>query len=307
MNGQGIEAVLDDNSVFSLTVQTESIYSLFLSTVETGKVEQIDEGNRASKESAEKKHQRNFLGKCKGEATLSKAHGFPNDQDCNLYWWPMLRMVSGSYSTDWNQSALDKMAAMKTNKIAFPCPHNHYYDDLAKGCVCTIPIFTSIEEIATAWDYGKDGYEMLIVCDSLQSYSEVKMNDDSFFDHIAEASPDDVRSATALVAEMTKVLADSLVSNWDDHYKNLEDRGGRKNMLETMKNILTVDNNNRVHIPILSKQSVEDIKLYKIDYRIMYTDGDKEGKKYIPDPFTALIKSAVNLSAFVNKKLCVEK
>jgi len=296
MDGCGIETVLDKNNVFSLTTQTESIV-----TMESNEMARVDAGNRATREANEKKHLKNFLGFLKGEGEISKAHGFPNDGDCNLYWWPILRMVTGTHSADLNKSALDKMAAMKTNKIAFPGPHNHFYDNLTKGVVCTIPIFESMEAMATTWDY-KQGYQMLIVCDSVNAYSELKMPDDAHFPHISVASPEDVTNATTLVAEMTKVLADSLVSNWDGHYKDLDDVGRRKEMLKMMKDILTNDNQNRVHIPIIKQPTLEEIKLYKIDYKILYAT-DSEGQKFIHDPFPALIKSAVNLSAFVNKKL----
>mmetsp|Transcript_5632 Transcript_5632/g.8164 ORF Transcript_5632/g.8164 Transcript_5632/m.8164 type:complete len:491 (-) Transcript_5632:815-2287(-) len=296
MDGCGIETVLDKNNVFSLTTQTESIV-----TMESNEMARVDAGNRATREANEKKHLKNFLGFLKGEGEISKAHGFPNDGDCNLYWWPILRMVTGTHSADLNKSALDKMAAMKTNKIAFPGPHNHFYDNLTKGVVCTIPIFESMEAMATTWDY-KQGYQMLIVCDSVNAYLELKMPDDAHFPHISVASPEDVTNATTLVAEMTKVLADSLVSNWDGHYKDLDDVGRRKEMLKMMKDILTNDNQNRVHIPIIKQPTLEEIKLYKIDYKILYVN-DSEGQKFIHDPFPALIKSAVNLSAFVNKKL----
>merc|ERR1712176_748329 len=107
---------------------------------------------------------------------------------------------------------------MKTNKIAFPGQHNHFYDTLSKGVICTIPIFESMEAMATKWDY-KQGYQMLIVCDSARAYSELKMTNDDLFPHITVASPEEITNATTLVAEMTKVLADSLVSNWDGHYE----------------------------------------------------------------------------------------
>lgn len=296
MDGCGIETVLDENSVFSLTAQTQSIV-----TMESNEMARVDVGNRATREANEKTYLKNFLGLTKGQGEISKAHGFPNDGDCNMYWWPILRMVTGTHYEDLNRSALDKMAAMKTNKIAFPGPHNHFYDNLTKGVVCTIPIFESMEAMATKWDY-QQGYQMLIVCDSANTYRDLKMTNDALFSHITVASPDDVNNATTLVAEMTKVLADSLVSNWDDHYEDLDDVGRRKQMLKTMKDILTDHNRNQVHIPMIKQQTLEEIKLYKIDYAVLYAN-DSEGQKFIHDPFPALIKSAVNLSAFVNKKL----
>ena len=278
MDDTGIETVLQENSMFSITVPWS----------------EVDE------ESMEKRYDlKDFLGHKESESEISKAHAFPNDPDCNLYWWPMLRMVTGINSTDLNRSALDKVAAMKTNKIVFPGrQHKKIYDDLEYGVVCTIPIFDSMKEMATTWSYGQ-GYEMLIVCDSADTYEELKMNNDGRFPHISVASPEDVANATNLVAEMTKVLADSLVSNWDSHYNDLDNLCERKKMLKNMKDILTDDNQERVHIPVIKKPT-EDVKLYKIDYGILY-DGDPEGQKYIPDPLPALIKSAINLSTFVNK------
>ena len=296
-NGTDVEAVLQENSVFSLTMQTESIVTM--DTNENPGTPLVDDGNRATRESMERTHLKTFLGETKGETQeISKAHAFPKDKDCNLYWWPMLRIVTGIDSTDLNRSALDKVAAMKTNKIVFPGPHNHIYDDLKKGVVCTIPIFGSMEEMATEWRYG-EGYEMLIVCDSAKTYRALQIMDDRSFPHITVASPKDVADATSLVAEMMKVMADSLVSNWDSHYNDLDEVGGRKKMLKDMKDILSEDNE-EVHIPVIKKPT-EDIKLYKIDYGILYR-GNAVGQKYIHDPFPALIKSAINLSAFFNKR-----
>jgi hypothetical protein len=75
-------------------------------------------------------------------------------------------------------------------------------------------------------------------------------------------------------------------------------------MLSVMKSILTKDNQNKVSIPVCTIKDDDDDdddaapRLYKIDYSIMYED-DEEGMKYIHDPFPALIKSAVNWSAFI--------
>ena len=95
MDGCGIETVLDENSVFSLTAQTQSIV-----TMESNEMARVDVGNRATREANEKTHLKNFLGLTKGQGEISKAHGFPNDGDCNLYWWPILRMVTGTHSVD---------------------------------------------------------------------------------------------------------------------------------------------------------------------------------------------------------------
>jgi hypothetical protein len=119
------------------------------------------------------------------------------------------------------------------------------------------------------------------------------------YNHIQIASKSDVENATRLAGEIMKILADSLVTNWEDHYK-LKD-GSWKAMLSVMRGMLRTDNVGQVEIPVYKLRDGEAPKLYTIDYSVLY-DNDAEGAKYIHDPFPALIKAAVNLSAFVNKQ-----
>jgi len=140
---------------------------------------------------------------------------------------------------------------------------------------------------------------MLIICDSAETYKTLGMIDEEIHDHIEIAEPSQVRDATLLVSEMTKILADSLVNNWE-HYDSFEE-SSRKKMLTRMKAILTEEN--KVKVPVYKLEDNEAPKLYVIDYSALYQDNE-EGKKYIHDPFPALIKSAVNLSAYINNRDC---
>ncbi|CAB9508268.1 expressed unknown protein [Seminavis robusta] len=145
------------------------------------------------------------------------------------------------------------------------------------------------------WQSGT-GYKMLIVADAATTYRMVHMNDEGFYPHIDMAEAQDVERATGLLAEMMKIMADSLDSNWDSHYKNLgQDSSAQKQMLGRMRCLLKEEWKG-VRVPELRDVAGrEPRKLYTIDFSVMYKD-NPQGAKYIPDTFPLLVKAAVNLS-----------
>ena len=296
MSHEGIVTIVKNNE--SLTI---------LSIFEPDEIEAIDSekreaGNRTENQAHERQHLKTFLGHEAAGGAISRAHALPNDKNCNKWWWPMFRMVTGHSENKFNQDALVKLAAMRTNKLVFAGEHQHIYDTLKYGVVCAIPIYESFKDLAQ-WQYEK-GFQMLIVCDSAKTYRAIGMLDEDHptHHHIQMASENDVKAGTLLLEEMTKILADSLVLHWEDGklYDSFED-DDRKKMMSSMRDILTKHNGNNVEVPKYKLKDGEDPKIYKIDYSLLFPSGD-EGAKYIPDPLLLLIKAAINLSNFINSK-----
>jgi hypothetical protein len=212
----------------------------------------------------------------------------------------MFRLVTGHHEDEFNQNALDKLAATRPNKLIFAGEHQHIYDTLKHGVVCAIPIYESFEDLAQ-WQYQK-GFQMLIVCDSAKTYKAIGTVDDDGpnHQHIQMASENDVKAGTLLLEEMTKILADSLLLHWEEGklYHTFEE-DDRKKMMSNMRDILA-KNGNKVEVPKYKLKDGEDPKIYKIDYSALCQD-DEEAK-YIPDPLLLLIKAAVNLSNFINSE-----
>ena len=291
-DGRDVEAVLHDKespSVFEADDETT------VSTVSCASLEK-DRSNRTGDQKHERTHARNMLGKPIRGSDKTRAHTFPKDTECNDWWWPEYKLVTGVLEgADHDAFAVQKLASMRTSKFIFGGQHNHIYDDLKDGVVCTIPIFESLEAMAN-WKY-QQRYKMLIVADSARTYENLQMLQESKYPHIRYATAPEVKYATDCLAEMTKVLADSLDSNWDDHYSKLD--GPRKQMLELMLEMLR-DDERKVDIPDFAASEGQTPALYLIDYEVLY-QGNPEGHKYIMDPFPALIKSAMNLSSFTTK------
>jgi hypothetical protein len=139
------------------------------------------------------------------------------------------------------------------------------------------------------WQQGA-GYKMIVVCDKATTYNTITKN---VLD-VPEATEDDSRKATKLLAETTMILADSLVEScWsiDEEFESTDE----KIMLGKMKDQLMEQKT--VKVPSYALVEGVATKLYTIDYSTLYQKDPKE-KRDIPDPFLVLIKAAVNLSAF---------
>lgn len=149
------------------------------------------------------------------------------------------------------------------------------------------------------WQYG-NGYKMLIIADSADTYKRLRVAQETVYPHIRIATPAEILMATNLAAETMKVMADSLVSNWDNHYSTVDTDGKKWELVNGMRELLT--ENGEVQIPTFPNEDGQEPKLYLIDYEILYKD-KPEGAKYITDPFAALVKSAVNLSFFTTKEI----
>jgi len=125
MQAEGVATILSQkNSVFS---------GDNVATVDSSVHAQRDEGNRSESTKHDRRHLKNILGGAVSNNDKSRAHAFPKDKECNKWWWPMFQLVTGHQDrTEHNQSTLDKVASMRTNRIVFPAEHNHIF-------VCTIP------------------------------------------------------------------------------------------------------------------------------------------------------------------------
>jgi hypothetical protein len=177
---------------------------------------------------------------------------------------------------------------LHTNKLVFDMEHNHYYDDLRYGNILAIPIFESVAAMRE-WEYGKP-YEMLIVCDRSDTYQVLGLSVTSKQPHIKNATKPDVRNVTSLLSEATKMLAESMVTNWDALYNGFEETTQKKRMESMLEELLK---ENKVAVPV--EKEVSEPKLYKVSFGDLYNG--EEAKKYIPDPLLLLVKAAVNLSA----------
>ncbi|CAB9528875.1 expressed unknown protein [Seminavis robusta] len=180
-------------------------------------------GDNAGTKNHSKKHLKTIRGRKICETNKSKAHLLPNDPVCNEFWLPELHMVLGNTAdaTGTPAKALEWAARTHTNKLVFGMEHYHFFDDLEYGNILAIPLFESFEGVGQ-WNY-KQPYEMLIVCDSIESYRQVGILGDE--NHVEMASCEDVQRATQLLSTATKILADSLLVN-SDFYDNAGDGSG---------------------------------------------------------------------------------
>ena len=297
-DGQDLEAILETShgisSLFTKDVDTTSQVS-----IEVPDVGAIHGSNRAADENHEKTNAKNILGESLYKNDKWRAHTFPADHQCHQFWWPMFKLVTGDTNRNYDKLLIQKLASMRTSKLYFAGEHNLIYDTLTNRVVWAIPIFSSMKDMAE-WQYST-GYKMLIIADSARTYWELRMIQDTTHDHIKIASGQQVQNATHLLAEVMKAMADSLVTNWDSHYKKLDVTDGgtsQKEMLRTMKEMLLVEG--KVDVPILKGSQGREFKLYVIDFELLYKN-EPEGAKYIMDPYTALIKAGVNLSFYFPK------
>ena len=293
-----VAEVLADARSIEIVLEDENAPSIFQGDWETRR-SFASSGSfsfRKRDKNHEKLYAKNTLGELIGKGGKSQAHTIPADKVCDKWWGPMYQLVTGTPDIK-NLRAIHKLGSMRTSKFIFAYEHNEIYDTLSSGVVCTIPIFESMKAMAK-WQYG-DGYKMLIIADSASAYTRLGMLQDRVHKHITIAEPAEVENATKLLAEMMKIMADSLVSNWDHHYSKLEEEDGRKKVLESMRELLR---DGKIDVPTVAHPEGEDPpKLYTIDFNTLY-EGSPEGAKYIIDPFPALIKSGMNLSYFTTAK-----
>jgi len=298
-HSEGIEAQLPlkPGSVYDAEVDSDSV-----STVDT------ESGNGSArshhnKAGASDNHTRKNLKTIRGEraaaTNMSKAHLLPNDKNCNDFWLPELQMVLGrtADATSAPEEVLMKWAAnMHTNKLVFGMKHQHYFDDLKYGTILAIPLYESIDDVGR-WRY-QDPYELLIVCDSVATYKQVGIGGNE--KHVAMASPEDIKQATSLLSEATKILADSLQVNWQSYYENVGNESDEsKKVVEKMKTKLETkdgEEKGKVLVPTGKLGEAEDPKLFKVKFADLFVNAEE--RKYIPDPLLALFKAAVNLSAY---------
>jgi hypothetical protein len=296
--GEGIEAEL-------VELEGESLYS------DSGAEESVvtfdtngDPKQRAGTEGT-KNHQKRHLKTIRGDnfdrTNKSKAHLIPDTAWCNEFWLLDLKLILGisdEFTVD-PKGAMHDAARLHTNKLVFGMEHNHYFDTLLYGNILAIPLFHNMGDVGR-WKY-KQPYEMLIVCDSSATYKQLGIIGNEY--HVEGASGADINEATALLAEATKFLADSLQTNWYSFYNKAgsenDESNNRKNVLKNMRDKL---NEGQVWVPTSGWGIDDDPKVYKVKFGDLF-DSD-EAKKYIPDPLLLLIKASVNLSAHHYAKNC---
>mmetsp|Transcript_1937 Transcript_1937/g.4076 ORF Transcript_1937/g.4076 Transcript_1937/m.4076 type:complete len:211 (+) Transcript_1937:3-635(+) len=101
VGGEGIELVLQENAPWSVFSYEES-NGESQSIVTRDPSEQGDEGNRSTKTSHEKNNLKTMLGGRLDKCDVSRAHAFPNDKECNKFWWPMFQLVTGSHCNEFS-------------------------------------------------------------------------------------------------------------------------------------------------------------------------------------------------------------
>ena len=248
-----------------------------------------------------KKHLKTIRGAKISKSNKSKAHLLPNERVCNEYWLPELQMILGRTVdiASAPEIVMEGAARLHTNKLVFGMDHNHYFDDLEYGKILAIPLHESFKDVGN-WRY-QQSYEMLIVCDSPDTYKEVGIFGNE--KHVAKATGKDLQCATTLLSEATKFLADSLVDNWN-YYETVGNEAveskKRKKMMQRIKEKIYKEGGGKkkkckVFVPTPKLGESEDPRLYKVKFGDLFPD--EEGRKYIPDPLLLLLKAAVNLSA----------
>ena len=255
-----------------------------------------------------KKHLKTIQGLRTVKTNKSKAHLLPNDKNCNVFWLPELEMVVGrdvNYDSkkleDVIEEVMEWAVRIHTNKLVFGMKHNHYFDDLEYGNILAIPLYESFQDVGN-WRY-QQAYDMLIVCDSSATYDIIHIKGSE--QHVGMATREDFKCATTILSEATKILADSLHTNWGYYDKAGNKSDGSKQRMEIMREMKQELSKNfgKVYVPTSKLGDSEDPRLYKVQFGGLFEDD--EGKKYIPDPLLLLIKAAVNLSAHHYSKTCM--
>ncbi|KAL3903598.1 MAG: hypothetical protein SGILL_010384 [Bacillariaceae sp.] len=230
----------------------------------------------------------------------SRAHNWPKTPKCSAFYEPFLPAVLGpaAYAVTDRQGLMKDVCATYTNMLVWGGEHNHFYDDLDYAITSGIPLKRSLRDVFD-WQY-KDPYEILFLSSNKKGYEALRINGKEA--HVKEATDADLETATNLVKEMMQFLATSLLENFAD-YERKFDAGdldaGRFLMMKNMRNKLLRDGHLRV--PEIKRDLLEKngLRLYKVDYEILFSGPNQlESRKYIPDPFPALMKGAINVSAF---------
>ena len=298
---EGIEAVfeelkLEEGSKYDAKSDAQSI-----STRGTDSEVEIKREDSGRIKNHSKKHLKTIRGAKISKSNKSKAHLLPKDRVCNEYWLPELQTILGRTVdvASAPEKVMEWAARLHTNKLVFGMNHIHYFEDLEYGKILAIPLRESFKDVGN-WRYQQP-YEMLIVCDSPDTYKEVGIFGNE--NHVEKATGKDLQCATALLSEATKFLADSLVENWN-YYKMVGNESieskKRKKMMQCMKEKIYEEDGDKkkkckVFVPTSKLGESEDPKLYKVKFGDLFAD--EEERKYIPDPLLLLFKAAVNLSA----------
>lgn len=246
-----------------------------------------------------------------GGTNKSRAHLLPEDKECRKFWGKIAELVSGA-EIDVNDHGFRKVLVdiikdFRVNLMVFDGNHAEFFDNLKTGVLLAVPLLKP-EKLAE-WKH-KVPYEVLIACDSPEAYKLFARTTD--FEHVQWATTDDIDLATTVLAETSKVLADSLDTHWDQYYSlqgNTDEF--RLQQLSYLKGLLRKEH--KVLVPGIKDPSgyklhfglTGQVKLIKVNLGMVYK-GDFAA--YIPDPWIVSFKAASNWSAFAyplyrNKRL----
>jgi hypothetical protein len=236
----------------------------------------------------------------------SEAHLIPDDENCRRHWDKIVVVASG-YRFDANhhdrlKSLTDHVSLTRANLLILNGDHQSYYDHLGAGILLVIPLLPQ-EEIAK-WNH-KEPYDVLVVCNTAATYR--LFADITDLDNCYWATGKDLKLATDVLEEQVKILADSLVSNWDGFHNQLnngdENDMTRHKTLQLLKEVL--EKSGKVQVPDFESVVVKSLKynplnpfsdklkLLKVSLGQIYTG---ETASRMPDPLLLAIKAANNWS-----------
>jgi hypothetical protein len=250
----------------------------------------------------------------------SEAHLIPADKDCRKHWNKIVGVASGfrfdANDLDGLKRLTDHVSLTRGNMLILNGNHQSYYDHLGAGILLVIPLLSQ-EEIAK-WNH-KDPYDVLVVCNTAETYE--LFADGTNLDNCYWASEKDLKLATDVLEEQVKILADSLVSNWDGFHHNQLNNDDQNDMtrhktLQLLKEKL--EESGKVLVPDFESVDVnslkynplnpfsDELKLLKVSLGQIYTG---ETASRMPDPFLLAIKAANNWSyhAYGKRESMIQK
>jgi hypothetical protein len=237
----------------------------------------------------------------------SAAHLIPDDKNCRKHWDKIVEVASG-YRFDANdhdglKRLTDHVSLTRANILILNVSHQSYYDHLGAGILLVIPLLPQ-EEIAK-WNH-KEPYDVLVVCNTAATYRLFADTTDR--GNCYWATKKDLKLATDVLEEQVRILADSLVSNWDGFHNQLLNNGNAHDMtrhktLQLLKEDL--EESGKVLVPDSESVDVKrlkynrlnpfsnKLKLLKVSLGQIYTG---ETASRMPDPLLLAIKAANNWS-----------
>lgn len=253
-------------------------------------------------------HQR--LRSITGFPNITKTYLLPEEPSSRYHWLPLLAILSGKrtlrrqamYPGFDRELFAEILKCLCTNKLVLNSNRHidsAYFGSLNQGSLVAIPL---LDQGQMARWRPQEPYRMLVVCDSPETYRVLLGNSET--PGADWATQGDLALATAILAESTKLLADSLLSNWEYHH-GIAPRDRHYDQLVKLKSILQKERG--VRVPRIKAGVTVEAKLHQrkpfdrrlkmlvIDFEKIYKH---EVAKFIPDPWLLALKAANNWSTF---------